>query len=119
MSEPSTRRAWRGWVLRLVGTAVVLGILFRLLPFAELWRTMRRISLPAWLLVLAAYACLNLIAIIKWRLMVNLAGAELSYTQAARCYFAGLFGNVFLPSNRKSTRLNSSHIQKSRMPSSA
>jgi uncharacterized membrane protein YbhN (UPF0104 family) len=30
--------------------------------------------------------------------MVNLAGAELTVPQAARCYLAGLFGSLFLPS---------------------
>lgn len=30
--------------------------------------------------------------------MVNTAGAELNYIQTARCYFAGLFGSLFLPS---------------------
>lgn len=98
MSEPTTRKAWRGWALRLAGTAAVLTLLFRIVPFAELLRTMGRISLPTWLLVLGAYASLHLIAIIKWRLMVNLAGAGLNLSQAARCYFAGLFGNLVLPS---------------------
>ena len=98
MTETTTRKAWWGWVVRLAGTVVVLALLFYILPFEELWRTMRRISLPAWLLVLAGYTSLHLMAIIKWRIMVNLAGAGLNYPQAARCYFAGLFGNLFLPS---------------------
>jgi uncharacterized membrane protein YbhN (UPF0104 family) len=98
MTEPKTKKAWRGWVVRLAGTAVVLGLLFYLLPFQELWQTMRRISLAAWLLVLAGYLGLHLMGVIKWRMMVNLAGAGLDYPQAARCYFAGLFGNLFLPS---------------------
>lgn len=98
MTETTTKKAWLGWAVRLAGTMVVLALLFYFLPFQELWHTMRRISLPAWLLVLAGYSSLQLVAIIKWRLMVNLAGAGLSYSQAARCYFAGLFGNLFLPS---------------------
>jgi glycosyltransferase 2 family protein len=36
--------------------------------------------------------------VVKWRLMVNTAGAGLNYVQATRCYFAGLFGSLFLPS---------------------
>ena len=77
---------------------VVLAVLFYLLPFQELWRTIRRISPSVWLMVLAGYTLAHLMAMTKWRLMVNLAGAGLNYTQAARCYFAGLFGNLFLPS---------------------
>ena len=98
MTETTTKKAWRGWAVRLAGTVVVLALLFYILPFQELWRTMRRISVPVWLLVLAGYASLHLMAIIKWRMMVNLAGAGLNHVQAARCYFAGLFGNLFLPS---------------------
>jgi uncharacterized membrane protein YbhN (UPF0104 family) len=35
---------------------------------------------------------------VKWRLLINAAGAGLSLSQATRCYYWGLFGNTFLPS---------------------
>jgi len=38
------------------------------------------------------------IGVTKWRLMVNVAGSGMSWLQSARCYFAGLFGSLFLPS---------------------
>ena len=98
MSEPSRKKAWLVWILRVAGTVIVLGLLFYILPFNELWRTMRRISPGTWLTVLAACIALQGVAIIKWRMMVNLAGAGLDHVQAARCLFAGLFGNLFLPS---------------------
>lgn len=98
MTEPTAKKAWTGLFVRLAGTAVVLGLLFYFLPLQELWRTMRRISPAVWLLVLAGYSLMHVMAMIKWRLMVNLAGAGLDHLQGARCYFAGLFGNLFLPS---------------------
>lgn len=48
--------------------------------------------------VVAAYLATHLLGVAKWRLMVNTAGAGLNYVKAAHCYFAGLFGTLFLPS---------------------
>ncbi len=98
MSAPAPRRVWLSLILRLGGSALVLAVLFHFLPVEELWRTMRRISPLAWLAVAAGYGATHFIGVFKWRLMVNLAGAGLSFPQAMRCYFAGLFGNIFLPS---------------------
>jgi uncharacterized protein (TIRG00374 family) len=89
---------WRGFALRVGGSAIILLLLFRFLPLEQLWERMRQVSPGEWLLVLLGYMCAHMISVTKWRLMVNLAGAELNWTQAARCYFAGLFGNLFLPS---------------------
>jgi len=41
---------------------------------------------------------LHLMGVAKWRILVNVAGASLPFRQAVRCYYGGLFGNVFLPS---------------------
>lgn len=89
---------WRGFALRVGGSAVVLLLLFRFLPLEELWAQVKNVSAAQWLFVLAGYMCAHIMSVTKWRLMVNLAGAELNWIQAARCYFAGLFGNLFLPS---------------------
>jgi len=98
MKESRRKKIWLHTLVRVAGSALVLALLFQFLPVDELWRTIRRVDPQAWLLVLLAYIGAHLMAMFKWRLMVNLAGAGLSITQAARCYFAGLFGNVFLPS---------------------
>jgi len=98
MTPPPAKRIWRDLSLRLAGSGLILALLFSFLPLEQLWRTVRGMPPALWFGVLAGYACAHLIGVMKWRLMVNLAGAGLSYPQAARCYFAGLFGNVFLPS---------------------
>lgn len=77
---------------------MILTLLLAFLPLAELWAAMRRVSPGTFLMVLAAYLAAHTVATLKWRMMVNLAGTGLGYAAAARCYFAGLFGNVFLPS---------------------
>jgi uncharacterized protein (TIRG00374 family) len=100
MTERKNPSTWRRALLRWGGSALILGLLFFFLRqhLHELLPTIRRVPLPAWLLLLAAYMGAHLVGVSKWRLMVNLAGAELSWSLAARCYFAGMFGNVFLPS---------------------
>jgi uncharacterized protein (TIRG00374 family) len=84
--------------VRLGGSAVALGVLLWLLPLDELWAALWRLPLWVFLLTLAGYLCGHLVAALKWRMMVNTAGAGLGMALAARCYFAGLFSNVFLPS---------------------
>jgi hypothetical protein len=51
-----------------------------------------------WIGVLAGYLATHCLGVTKWRLMVNVGGSGMTWVQAARCYFAGLFGSLFLPS---------------------
>jgi uncharacterized membrane protein YbhN (UPF0104 family) len=98
MIPASRNRSWRSLLLRLAGSAVVLVLLFSFLPLGEAWRTMRQIPPLLWVLVLAGYLATHLVAASKWRLVVNLGGAGLSFPQAIRCYLTGLFSTLFLPS---------------------
>jgi glycosyltransferase 2 family protein len=98
MIPASRKSSWRSLLLRLAGSAVVLVLLFSFLPVGEAWRTMRQIPPLLWLLIVAGYLATHVIAASKWRLVVNLGGAGLSFAQAARCYFTGLFSTLFLPS---------------------
>lgn len=96
--DPPPARSWRRAALRIGGSALVLALLFVFVPLAELSTAMRRIPPAGWAGALVAYLCLHLLGVLKWRMMVNLPGAALSFPQAVRCYYAGLFGNMFLPS---------------------
>jgi len=80
------------------GSALILFLLFRILPVRQVWRTLGSLPAQLWLLVLAGYLAAHCIGVVKYRLVVNLGGAELNLRQAARCYGAGLFGSLFLPS---------------------
>lgn len=84
-------------VLRVAGSALILALLFHFLPVAQIGAAMRRLPVQLWLFVVAGYLAAHLFGVIKWRLLVNLAGAGLSPVQAARCYFAGLFSTLLLP----------------------
>ena len=98
MNATSEKRVWLRAVLRISGSVVILTLLLYFLPIDKLWAGMRRVSPSLAILVLLAYMAAHIIGVMKWRLMVNLAGAGLSFAGAARCYFAGLFANLFLPS---------------------
>lgn len=101
MNRPAREAFWSTpsrIILRIGGSVVILAALLIFLPRQELWSTMRRVPLMLWLLVLASYLGGHLVGATKWRLIVNLAGAGLSFTQGLRCYFAGLFSTLFLPS---------------------
>ena len=100
MTKPATKPAWKSAALRWGGSVLVLALLFWMLRahLGEMLATIRRVPPAAWVFVLIGYMGVHFIGVSKWRLMVNLAGAELSWPVAARCYFAGLFANMFLPS---------------------
>lgn len=92
------RHPWLSLLLRIGGSAIALAVLFRFLPLGEVWQTLRRLPPHLWMMLIVAYLCAHVIAITKWRMMVNLAGARLTFRQAVRCYFSGLFSTLFLPS---------------------
>lgn len=84
--------------LQYGGSGLVLYLLLRFLPKHEIWNALRQLPLQLWILVLVGYLAAHVIGAAKYRLVLNLGGAELDVKQAARCYFAGLFGSLFLPS---------------------
>lgn len=99
--QPRRRPLWQT-VLRSVlqygASALALYILFRFLPARHVVDTLRRLSLKIWLVALLGYLAAHVVGAVKYRLVLNTGGAGLSARNAARCYFAGLFGSLFLPS---------------------
>ncbi len=85
-------------LLQYGGSALVLYLLFRLLPGGQVWRALGLLPARLWLLILIGYLAAHCIGAAKYRLVLNLGGAGIDALQAARCYFAGLFGSLFLPS---------------------
>lgn len=80
------------------GSALVLYFLFRFLPAHQVWRTLRLLSSRLWILAILGYLAAHVIGALKYRLVLNMGGAGMSLRNSARCYFAGLFGSLFLPS---------------------
>ena len=97
--QGGTRRvSWRAAAVRLGGSAVALGALFWLLPRDQIAAAIVGVPMWVWGVAVPTYLLLHLMGIVKWRLLVNAAGAALPFRAAARAYYGGLFGNTFLPS---------------------
>jgi glycosyltransferase 2 family protein len=95
-----TGKKW-GWaviVLRWVAGLAVLAALLHFLPMAPLRAAIAQIPASRFALVLAGYLLAHVVGIVKWRMVVNAAGAELNFATSAQCYAGGLFGTLFLPS---------------------
>ncbi len=92
------RSALKHPAVRIGVSVAVLGLLLTALPFDEIAAAIKRVPAVVWPTALGIYMTLHLIGVIKWRLLVNAAGAGLTFRTAARAYYMGLFGNTFLPS---------------------
>ena len=86
------------WLLRIAATVLALALLFWWLPFDDLWSAMRSVPIAAWPVAVAVYLGAHLLGVMKWRRLVNAAGAALPARTAVQAYYWGLFGNLFLPS---------------------
>lgn len=91
-------RAGRTLLFRLAGSVLVLALLLLFVPREEIAAALGRVPPLVWLAALFAYLSAHLIGVYKWMLLINAAGAGLGFARAARCYYYGLFGNIFLPS---------------------
>ena len=98
MDAAAPQRNWKRFGIRISGSVLVLALLFLFLPREKLLEALSGFSTGIWLAGVSTYLCLHLIGVAKWRMLINTAGADLSFAQAARCYYYGLFGNTFLPS---------------------
>ena len=61
---------------------------------SQLWSALSKLPPGVWAAVLVAYVLGHLVGMLKWRLMVNLAGAGLSHRQAAHCYLRRTLRNI-------------------------
>lgn len=82
------------WILSLA----VLVLLIHFFPLATLRDAIAKIPPARFLIVLFLYLCAHCVGVLKWRMVINAAGAALDLRTSAQCYFGGLFGTLFLPS---------------------
>ncbi|HJU88858.1 MAG TPA: lysylphosphatidylglycerol synthase transmembrane domain-containing protein [Gemmatimonadaceae bacterium] len=85
------------WV-KVAVSASLLALLFVLLPWHDVRDAFSRLPLSVWALVLAGFLLGHQVGVVKWRLLVNAGNASLRLIDATRCYAAGLFANLCLPS---------------------
>jgi len=101
MDAERTRRGARGWTiiaLRWAAAVAVLGVLLHFLPLGTVRSAIARVPPAYFLAALAGYLLAHAVGVLKWRMVVNAAGAELDLATSLQCYGGGLFGTLFLPS---------------------
>ena len=101
METERTRRSTRGWIviaLRWIAALSVLGVLLHFLPLDTVRSAITRVPPAHFLAALAGYLLAHALGMLKWRMVVNAAGAELDLATSLQCYGGGLFGTLFLPS---------------------
>ena len=95
---PDDRKRLRKLLLRLVGSALLLAALVAFVPWHLLADAFARVSPMTFLATLALFLGCHAFGSLKWRMVIATAGARLPVRDAFRCYAAGLFSNIFLPS---------------------
>lgn len=98
MTASLMKQSLRHPAIRIVGSVLILLLLLPFVHFHKLVVALRSIPLMLWISLLFGYLATHVIGVMKWRLTLRLSQARLTFAQAARCYFAGLFGTLFLPS---------------------
>ena len=86
------------WVLRLVATVAALALIAWWLPVDQLLAAIGSVPAITWPFAITVYLTAHLLGVVKWRLLINTAGAGLGLRDAIHAYYWGLFGNLFLPS---------------------
>ena len=101
MEIERTRRSARGWTiiaLRWIAALAVLGVLLHFLPLATVRSAIVRVPPEHFFAALTGYLLAHALGVLKWRMVVNAAGADLDLATSLQCYGGGLFGTLFLPS---------------------
>jgi uncharacterized membrane protein YbhN (UPF0104 family) len=87
-------RIWQKVTVSAIGL-VVIGIL---LPWGDVRRALVALDPSIWPLVLLGFVAGHGAGVFKWRLFISTGRAMLRPIEAVRCYSAGLFANLCLPS---------------------
>lgn len=80
--------------MRLGVSALVLALIFHVLPLQDVIATIRKVALRDWLLTLGIFLVGHTVSAWKWELLVS-SGA--GFLVVLRAHFAGLVANLYLP----------------------
>jgi glycosyltransferase 2 family protein len=85
----------RKTLIKLLISAVLLFALASTTDLAHLWSTVQQIHIPVLAVVCLGYGLGQCLSAYKWCLLLNFAGIRISYLEALKAYFAGMFANMF------------------------
>ena len=66
IGDKTAPRFPRQWIIRVLGSSIVLGLIFWLLPTDELWRAIVNLPPGLWLAVLGIFVAGHVVAAAKW-----------------------------------------------------
>lgn len=90
-------KSWLGWILRILVTVVGGGYLASKLNWTEFGRIVRGAE-PEWVvLAVVTYGGIVLVSILRWHILLEVAGAAVGWGRTAQLIFSGLFFNSVLP----------------------
>lgn len=92
MAQGSSR--WRRWLIRAAGSALLLAVLFWLVPWDAFVGAVRRVPPLLFLAVCLGFLALHVVAAGKFWWLI---GRRLPFGLALRAHFAGLAANLGLP----------------------
>ena len=84
----------RGWLIRVTGSALILGLTLWLLPTDKVWAGFRALDWRVFLGVLAVFVCGHVLSSAKWWMLCD---RPVAFLAALRAHFAGLAANLCLP----------------------
>ena len=94
MAKGKKGRGMQRWLLRLAGSAVLLGLLFWLLPWEAIVKGLSRVPPLLFAGVFVAFLLSHVAAAAKWWLIL---GRPCAFPIALRAHFGGLAANLCLP----------------------
>jgi uncharacterized protein (TIRG00374 family) len=100
-SGPGKKRGWKKPLLTTLQVGLTLAALYYVFhdpaKRAEMWKVLRAAD-RGWLLAgFASYGVVELIAAVRWRLLLNVQGIVLSWTRLNALLLIGVFFNYFVP----------------------
>ena len=87
-------RITRGWIIRVIGSAVILAGLLWYLPTDQLWSGLVSVGPALFLTVFVLFLVGHSVAAFKWLWLLSF---DFPYAIALRAHFAGLAANLCLP----------------------
>lgn len=84
-------------LVKPIVSIIILGILFYVLPFREVLSAVRSVDPVIWFGALGLFLFGHVLGAVKWRLMLRIGGARIEMLTTVKCYAAGLFSNLCLP----------------------
>lgn len=85
--------------IRILGSAVLLGLLAWRLDWAQIGEAFAGLDLRFWLLALGVFLGAQVISSYRWQILSRPLGFQLSFGRYLSLYFVGMFFNLVLPTS--------------------